>query len=459
MSQFQKNEIVWGKMPKGIPWPCLILESDNQAPTTSYWVYFFGTYNYARLPNSRLANFEENREKNINGYCQRLLPRSYHSFPEAVDEAELHLAKMKSNPLYQIPIHEFKGNKRKRPPIAQNNNKKFKPDIVLKELTVNITRLNGLNEKVQEPSKTVLNTDEIIVSKLKFGIVGIGILGSRVAKNLSQSGHLINIWNRTTSKCNKLMKQLEARYRNQVTTFLCPRILLENSDVILVCVSDQDVANSIFKNNFGINHPTDAILKNKGIVQMTTTGPEASKDFQAIIEKKGGKYLEAQIQGSKFDDNFIIITAGEKTLFFDCQSCFKAIGISAMYLGEVGYASKVNLIFQLIKGVHLAAFAEAFSFAERCGLKQELLKRIIEFMDMVSPYLSSKLKIIMNRDFDNVEQALKHLQADLKLGLDLSNSEGEPLFLASITNEIFKHCKRLEFENKDSASIYMRTKY
>lgn len=80
---------------------------------------------------------------------------------------------------------------------------------------------------------------------------------------------------------------------------------------------------------------------------MTTTGPETSKDIKAIIEKQGGKYLEAQIQGSRSEaaeGNLLVLAAGEESLFYDCQSCFKAIGKTAMYLGEVGYDSNIFLL-------------------------------------------------------------------------------------------------------------------
>lgn len=57
----------------------------------------------------------------------------------------------------------------------------------------------------------------------------------------------------------------------------------------------------------------------------------------------------------------IILAAGEQTLFEECQTCFEAMGKNSFYLGDVGNASKMNLILQMLAGVSIAAIAEALS--------------------------------------------------------------------------------------------------
>ena len=57
--------------------------------------------------------------------------------------------------------------------------------------------------------------------------------------------------------------------------------------------------------------------------------------FQAI-NARGGRYLEAQVQGSKTqaeEGTLVILAAGDRSLFDDCQSCFKAMGKNSFYLG------------------------------------------------------------------------------------------------------------------------------
>lgn len=60
----------------------------------------------------------------------------------------------------------------------------------------------------------------------------------------------------------------------------------------------------------------------------------------------------------------IILAAGEQTLFEECQTCFEAMGKNSFYLGDVGNASKMNLILQMLAGVSVAAVAEALSLGK-----------------------------------------------------------------------------------------------
>lgn len=74
-----------------------------------------------------------------------------------------------------------------------------------------------------------------------------------------------------------------------------------------------------------------------------------------------------KIQGSRNqaeEGTLIILAAGEQTLFEECQTCFEAMGKNSFYLGDVGNASKMNLILQMLAGVSVAAVAEALSLGK-----------------------------------------------------------------------------------------------
>lgn len=76
----------------------------------------------------------------------------------------------------------------------------------------------------------------------------------------------------------------------------------------------------------------------KGYVEMTGIDAETSKDIADAINSKGGRYLEAQIQGTKADaedGSLIILSAGDRSLDEDCQSAFRAMSIKSYYLGMV----------------------------------------------------------------------------------------------------------------------------
>uniref|UniRef100_A0A6P7FV83 Oxidoreductase GLYR1 homolog n=1 Tax=Diabrotica virgifera virgifera TaxID=50390 RepID=A0A6P7FV83_DIAVI len=115
---------------------------------------------------------------------------------------------------------------------------------------------------------------------------------------------------------------------------------------------ESDIVFSNVVGNCGILKAGD-YLEGKGYVEMTSINPKDSQDICEMIRSKGGRYLEAQVQGSKReadDGTLVVLTAGDQALFLDCQSCFKAMGKTSFYLGPAGAASKASLILQIIKG-------------------------------------------------------------------------------------------------------------
>lgn len=216
---------------------------------------------------------------------------------------------------------------------------------------------------MQTVSET-LKSKNINPSPLRFGFLGLGIMGSGIVKNLLDSGHKVAVWNRTFEKCRKF----EEAGAEVLPT---PCDVIDNVDITFSCVSDPLVAKQMVFGNCGVLS-SSSMSEGKGYVEMTSIDSETSQDIAEGITSKGGRYLEAQIQGSKNqaeEGTLIILAAGDQTLFEECQTCFEAMGKNSFYLGDVGNASKMNLILQMMAGVSIAAIAEALSLGKFTSTK------------------------------------------------------------------------------------------
>ncbi|GFG36930.1 hypothetical protein Cfor_12471 [Coptotermes formosanus] len=199
----------------------------------------------------------------------------------------------------------------------------------------------------------------------------------------------------------------------------------------------------------------------KGYVEMTGIDAETSQDIAEAINAKGGRYLEAQVQGSKTqaeEGTLVILAAGDRSLFDDCQSCFKAMGKNSFYLGEVGNASKMNLVLQLMAGVTLAGLAEGMALADRAGLQQKDVLEVLELTSLACPTILEKGKAIIEGGFPT-HLPLQHMQKDLKLSLYMGDQLEQPLPLTASTNELFKHAKRLGYGEHDASAVYIRARF
>ncbi|EJY58091.1 AAEL017411-PA [Aedes aegypti] len=258
-----------------------------------------------------------------------------------------------------------------------------------------------------------LQSRNIQASNLKFGFLGLGMI-----KNLLNSGHSVVVWNRTATKCRKF-QEVGAEVADT------PSDVIEMTDVTFSCVADPQVAKELVFGNCGV---MSANLVGKGYVEMTGVDPETSHDIAEQIISKGGRYLEAQIQGSKNqaeEGTLIILAAGERVLFEECQICFEAISRNSLYMGDVGNATKMNLVLQMISGVMLAGIAEGLALANRAGLQQKDVLEVLELTSMSSELVMQKGNAIIMGEFPP-QQELKHMQKDLKLALNLAEGLEHP---------------------------------
>lgn len=211
--------------------------------------------------------------------------------------------------------------------------------------------------------------------------------------------------------------------------------------------------------NCGVLQAT--LSENKGYIEMTGIDAETSQDIADAINTKGGRYLEAQVQGSKTqaeDGTLIVLAAGDKSLFDDCQSCFMAMGKHSFYLGEVGNASKMNLVLQLMNGITIGGIAEGMALADRAGLHVKDIVEVLKLTSLACPTVLEKSEAIISGGY-TTHHALQHMQKDLKLSLELGDHLQQPLPLTATANEVFKHAKRLGYSELDTSAVYIRARF
>ncbi|XP_017853869.1 putative oxidoreductase GLYR1 homolog isoform X2 [Drosophila busckii] len=345
----------------------------------------------------------------------------------------------------RIESEAFLGSLTKRAPNA----------IALLDRPV-VTRPEAQAIDMNTRSMTLAERD-IVPSDQTFGFLGLGMMGSTIVKDLILTGHKVVVWNRTIDKCTPFV-DVGAEVKDT------PMDVVEASDVIFCCVSDpkgakdDDCLQLVF-GNCGVLQLKD--LRNKAYVEMSTIDPDTSLDIGEGIKQCNGRYLEAQIHGSRqeaADGMLIILAGGDRSVFEECHSCFKTIAKNTFFLGNIGNACKVNLILQTIQGVSLVGLAEALALADRFSISLNDIIDIFDLTSMKSPLLLAKGKEMAKGDF-NPQQPLSHMQRDLRLVLNMAENLDQSMPVTSITNEVFKHTKRLGYSEHDSSAVFVRSRF
>ncbi|XP_058807901.1 cytokine-like nuclear factor N-PAC isoform X2 [Phymastichus coffea] len=497
--QFKLGDLVWAKMKGFSPWPGRVSnpikdmkKPNNPKKGSVHCIYFFGTNNYGWIDEINMNHYQDHKET-----CLKLCRTA--AFKEACKAIEKFIAdgevfedeldsdslfdklKEESNTSIEKKTPKIKPKKEtpkvKRESIgserrpakkqrtdsnASSNNRLGSLSPALNHSTplrksgslldrpANVTRPATPPLDVETLSQT-LKDKNICASSLKFGFLGLGIMGSGIVKNLLNSGHKVVVWNRTQTKCADFVKA-------GAEQGLTPSDVVGMSDITFSCVADPQTAKEMVFGNCGV---LTEISPDKGYVEMTGIDAETSEDIAEAITAKGARYLEAQVQGSKVqaeEGTLVILAAGDRQLFDNCHSCFGAMGKNTFYLGEVGNASKMNLVLQLLAGVTLAGLAESMALADRVGLQQKDVLEILELTSLSCPAILDKGRAIIEGGFPT-SQPLRHMQKDLRLSLIMSDQLEQPNPLAAAANEIYKHAKRLGYGQHDVSAVYIGARF
>ncbi|XP_071087498.1 cytokine-like nuclear factor N-PAC isoform X5 [Haliotis cracherodii] len=286
----------------------------------------------------------------------------------------------------------------------------------------------------------------VIPTPLRIGFLGLGIMGQGMVMNLLRSGHEVTVWNRTASKCREFVKAGALRGTS-------PNDVVQNCDITFTCVADSGAVRDIVFGNSGV---LQGISRGKCYVEMSTVDEETVEDVAEAIMARGGVFLEAPVVGSRvpaLEGRLVILTSGDRKLYDDCFSCFEAMGKKSFYLGnEVGTATRMKLIHNMLLGTVMAGLAEAMALAEKVGIDMEDLSEVLSLGSLSCPTINHKSQAMVNGKFDP-HFPLQHQQKDLRLVLGLGDRVEQPLYVASAANEMFKKARSLGFSESDISAV------
>ena len=280
----------------------------------------------------------------------------------------------------------------------------------------------------------------------KIGFLGLGIMGSAMAKNLLKAGFQVTVWNRSQDK-NAELAALGARVAATAAE------VTASCAITFAMLADPAAAEAVC---FAPDGALAGIGEGRGYVDMSTVDAATAEKIGAAISAKGGRFLEAPVSGSKKpaeDGTLIILAAGDRELYDQALPALEKMGKKILYLGALGNGAQMKLIVNMVMGGMMTIFCEGLALAAKAGLEGSDLLDVLDSGALANPMFKMKGAQIAKGAF-TVAFPLKHMQKDLRLALALGDTLGQPLFSAASANETFKKAKALGFSEQDFCAVY-----
>lgn len=261
---------------------------------------------------------------------------------------------------------------------------------------------------------------------MKYGYIGLGNLGGRLAASLVQAGFDLTVYDKNAALAERHLA-LGAKWAES------PTQLAQQVDAVLTCLPSPVVSASVLQELIA--------AKNPGLhwLEMSTLGRDDIQALAQHAQAAGMQVLESPVTGGVHlaaQGKITVIVGGEQSLFEQHRPAFEAMGSKIFYMGALGSAAIIKVITNMLAFIHLVADGEALMLAKRGGLDLAQAWAVIQASSGNSFVHETEGQLILNGSYDiafTMDLALK----DLGFALNFGREFGVPLDLAGLTQQTF----------------------
>jgi 3-hydroxyisobutyrate dehydrogenase len=278
-----------------------------------------------------------------------------------------------------------------------------------------------------------------------IAVLGTGIIGAPVARNLSKSGFTVRAWNRTKSKA-------EALTADGVHAADTPAEAVEGADVVLTVLNDGPRVLE------AIEAAAPKLARGTVWVQVSTVG-EAVDELAAHAAEAGLVFVDAPVQGTRQPaelGKLVVMAAGPQAVRATVQPLFDAIGSRTVWVGEdgaSGAASRLKLVLNTWVIALTHGVGESLALAEQLGVDPQHFVDVVSDGPMDSGFFQGKSSAILSGDY-TTSFSVDNSEKDARLVLEAAQRAGVHLDSTEAGHRRFRRASEQGHGGKDMAAGY-----
>ncbi len=264
----------------------------------------------------------------------------------------------------------------------------------------------------------------------KIGFIGLGIMGSPMAKNLINSGFEVYAF-------DIIEKNLDNIVNYGAKKALSPKEVSENSDIVIVMVQNSPQSEKVV---LGEEGALEGASKGNLIIDMSSISPLMSQKISKECSKFGVNFLDAPVSGGEpgaIEGTLAIMTGGSSSDFERAKPIFDILGASSVLCGDVGAGNFTKLANQMIVGANIHILAEALTLTTKAGLDPETVFNAIKGGLAGSNVMNTKAPMMYDRNFKPGFRIELHLK-DITNAMETANELQIPLQVTSNLHQVLK---------------------
>jgi 3-hydroxyisobutyrate dehydrogenase len=256
-----------------------------------------------------------------------------------------------------------------------------------------------------------------LTDNLSVAVLGTGIMGSAMARNLVAAGLRTTVWDRSPEATAPLAAA-------GAVAAASPQDAITDARVVITMLPDANAVNSVIVTNRLPAFAPGAVWAQMGTIGVTAT---AGLDGTVNRSRPDVMFVDAPVSGSKGPaeaGRLLILASGPAAAEAVVAPAFSAIGRKTVWLGQAGQGSRMKLVVNAYLSFLIEGVAEALELGSQLGIDPAELDAVIEGGPLDAPLANAKLHKIARGDFAPefpLEWALKDVD------LAIAAADGTPL--------------------------------
>jgi 3-hydroxyisobutyrate dehydrogenase len=281
--------------------------------------------------------------------------------------------------------------------------------------------------------------------KPTVGMIGLGLMGKPMAKNLLKAGYTVYVWNRTAAKAQDLVRAGAKLAAN-------PREVAENVDVLITIVSDPPALEEVLWDKDGA---FPALKRGSLYIESSTISPDLARRVAAECGKAGVEFLDAPVTGGTWGaekGELLFMVGGDAKVFERAKPILEAMGTKFFLLGPNGAGQTIKLAMNSILALQVNSLAEALALVRGAGIAGEKLIEVMQASMARSGVLDVKAPLMLKGEYP-ASFPLRLMHKDMRLALELAKQEGIKLPALQAAYDTFSTVKDASKDDPDFAAV------
>ena len=268
------------------------------------------------------------------------------------------------------------------------------------------------------------------MSKASVAILGLGIMGSGMARRLLSAKFSLSVYNRNREKSLPLAAA-------GAFVAATPREAASRSQIILSMVADDAASRDVWLGEAGA---LSGASPSSILIESSTLSVDWVQTLAAKAAEHGCQFLDAPVTGTKphaASGELLFLVGGSAEVIEAARPVFSVLGREVIHLGPTGSGAKMKLVNNFLCGVQAASFAEALLLIDAGGLDREKAMSILTGGAPGSGILKRMTERAVANDFTPTF-ALRWMAKDLSYALHGASSKGVSLPIARAALSVFQ---------------------